>query len=503
MNIFIISDLHIGGRPHKNNGPPGSQINSSYHHLTDFIDWLSSRKACDGDVELVINGDIVDFLIEDDYGTAHGSLPWTDDEETVIIKLQKIVERTREINGRGPFDAMRSFLTAGHAMTWILGNHDIELSLPKVRKFIRQLLGGRTINFNFVYDGEAYTRGDLLIEHGNRYDRFNIIDHSALRQERSAMSRGIPLSQSSRKSGRFTPPSGSILVAEVFNRLKQEFRFLDLLKPETGAAIPLLMALHPKLKHVVSAILSFSKVSSKLISSGMISPAEPRRDGQLAADGSNSPLTLPELLRQELGNEATLFDLTGLSSTGQLSAGKKWDNIKTFSRNISIYLSDGNLLFKGKSDDDRREQLRAALGVLHGDRSFQFDYETREYLNAAKVLANVGDFSTMVFGHTHLPKQVRISGNNGSTIQYFNTGTWADIIKVPDEVLSNTGETNEALEQFITAMRTNQLRNLVTRFLSYVQITLDDRENVINAALYSYVNKSKPRGAPLSPAEEL
>ena len=502
MNIFIISDLHLGGRPHNNNGVPGSQINSSCQHLTDFIDWLSSGKACNGDVELVINGDIVDFLMEDDFGSDISSLPWTDNEETVIVKLEKIIERTREGKGRGPFDAMRGLLNAGYTLTWILGNHDVELSLPKVRKFVRQLLGGGTGNFNLVYDGEAYTRGGLLIEHGNRYDRFNIIDHSALRQERSAMSRGMPLSRSGRKSGRFKPPAGSILVTEVFNQLKREFRFLDLLKPETGAAIPLLLALHPKLEHVLSAILSFSKVSSTIISSGMVNPAEPRRDGQLAADGGGSPLTLQELLRQEIGEGAKLFDLSGFSSTGQLGAVEMWDNIKTLSRNISIYLNDGDLIFKGKTIGARIGQLKAALGALRSDPSFQLDYETPEYLDAAKFMANNGGFSTVVFGHTHLPKKVRISENDGSAIQYINTGTWADMIKVPYEVLTDSGAADDVLERFMTAMRINHLRDYIMRFLSYAQITLDDKENVTGAALYSFVSKNKPMEAPVSPVEE-
>ena len=66
--LFVISDLHLGGRPHiaapTADGPPGFQINHSYAALIAFIDWVGKRamQLPSGDTELVINGDIVDFL---------------------------------------------------------------------------------------------------------------------------------------------------------------------------------------------------------------------------------------------------------------------------------------------------------------------------------------------------------------------------------------------------------------------------------------------------------
>ncbi len=165
----------------------------------------------------MVNGDIVDFLLDDDFESHAQLRPWTSDQREAVCKLNKIVERTRQFQERGPFEAWSRFLEKGHRLTFILGNHDLELSLPEVRNHLSYLLRAEGRDFQFVYDGEACVRGDLLIEHGNRYDGFNIIDHSALRQERSALSRGMPLSGSPRLSGRFSPPAGSLLVTEVFN----------------------------------------------------------------------------------------------------------------------------------------------------------------------------------------------------------------------------------------------------------------------------------------------
>jgi hypothetical protein len=105
---------------------------------------------------------------------------------------------------------------------------------------------------------EAYVRGDLLIEHGNRYDPWNIVDHSALRQERSLFSRGLGKRMQQRVSGTFVPPPGSFMVIKVINEIKHRYRFVDLLKPKTEAALPILLALHSNLQHILAAALQMS-----------------------------------------------------------------------------------------------------------------------------------------------------------------------------------------------------------------------------------------------------
>ena len=80
MRLFVISDLHLGGRPHTESGAMGSQICQAYSELTSFIDWVRELAKGPGSVELVINGDIVDFLMEDDYSDANAPSPWTSEE---------------------------------------------------------------------------------------------------------------------------------------------------------------------------------------------------------------------------------------------------------------------------------------------------------------------------------------------------------------------------------------------------------------------------------------
>ena len=69
----------------------------------------------------------------------------------------------------------------------MLGNHDIELSLPGTRQLLLDRLGPGRIDF--TYDNEALTIGPVLIEHGNRFDAWNAVPHGALRRLRSQLSR--------------------------------------------------------------------------------------------------------------------------------------------------------------------------------------------------------------------------------------------------------------------------------------------------------------------------
>src|SRR5262249_61234379 len=77
------------------------------------------------------------------------------------------------------------------------------------------------------------------IEHGNRYDTWNMVPHNLLRHVRAKLSRG-------EKPRRYPNVPGSELVCKVVNRLKKKYRFVDLLKPETEAVLPALPALDPK-----------------------------------------------------------------------------------------------------------------------------------------------------------------------------------------------------------------------------------------------------------------
>lgn len=498
MKLFVISDLHLGGRPHPpvagqdaavtdllpgdllppdllppaslSNGLPGSQICHAYPELTRFIDWVATQGSAQHAVELIINGDIVDFLMEDDYPNEPDALPWLPDEARVIDKFKLILQRTRNPQQDGPFDAMARLLAQGHSLTFILGNHDVELSLPKVRLFLEQEVlrldprsSGR---FRFIYDGEAYVRGDLLIEHGNRYDPWNMIDHSALRQERSMLSRGLGAQMLARKSGHFQPPPGSMMVIKVINVLKRKYRFVDLLKPEDKATGPILLALHPKLQHILNALIQFDQQAAVEV----LSPVQAGVDGKLSRGGKGAAFDLAHSLQLALGEEAgalAALQLEANPSASALGAADAFALIKKLSGNINKWLGDAGNLFDAAAPKARQRLLLAGLRQWRGAMRIRTDVEAPEYTAAISELAQ-GGFRTIVFGHTHLPKYMRFDPDS----TYINTGTWADIMRLPLAVLTEQAQENGQFQAFLQDLEHNRIAPYIARQLSYAQIEL-------------------------------
>jgi UDP-2,3-diacylglucosamine pyrophosphatase LpxH len=209
--VLVISDLHLGGPQKPMMGHP--------EHLEEFLRQVSVCKEAPGEeLELVINGDFVDFLAEPPF------VAWNFDESAACQTLAGIADRFP-----GVVRELKEAVKRVDRLTVTLGNHDVELALPKVRAALRDFLGvAEAGKFQLISNNEAYRVGDLLIEHGSRYDSWNAIDYDGLRQTMSLLSRGEAVPE---KFGMKICP-GSRMVEKVINPLKKRYTFVDLLKPE-------------------------------------------------------------------------------------------------------------------------------------------------------------------------------------------------------------------------------------------------------------------------------
>jgi|MudIll2142460700_1097286.scaffolds.fasta_scaffold37877_2 UDP-2,3-diacylglucosamine pyrophosphatase LpxH len=469
--LFVISDLHIGGKYSGKPGDRGFRINTHVDALVRFIEEIGARARVTGcRTELVINGDFIDFLAEEVPTDGHRR-SFISSQDEAVATFDAIAARERPL-----FDALRGLLAGGVAVTVVLGNHDVELSLPAVRGRLAALLGAESRpGYRFVYDGEAYLVGDVLIEHGNRYDSWNVVDFDRLRRFRSECSRRLDISS----HARFFPPAGSELVERVMNPIKQDYPFIDLLKPETDAAIPLLLTLEPDFASIANSI-EIARLQRAASGHGLVAPARPAQPGDIAG-GAPAEAALGSLhtvlTRRLIGDDQT--ELVKLIDEAQRQELASREEIAGGSASRALSF----LRIKTSSSYDARLKiLIGTLRALQDDKSFDRSIETgKNYQAAAEALAGKG-FATIVFGHTHLAKDTK-----AGDARYLNTGTWADVMRMPPEIVH--GAPVAALEKlalFAQAIRDKRFDEYLLFRPTFAHIRLDAHGRTVASCVHDY-----------------
>jgi len=435
--VIVISDLHIGGESLPMLGHP--------ELLCDFLRQLTNYKRTPGEeIELVINGDFVDFLAIEPYAA------WTPEEDKSIAKLEQAKKQFPEV-----FQALSECIARLDYFTVLLGNHDIESGCPRVLRALLEMLGTNPHRCLFIASNQAYRCGDLLIEHGNRYDAWNAIDYEDFHKVVSRLSR-------SEDAGGFEVCPGSQMVEQMVNPLKPDYPFLDLLKPETKVLPLLLTSLEPSLKYNVKRIYGVFRFWAKqLVRTRSWIPVITTKSEKLIAAAPVHD-TLPQDLQLAFNEE-----LSALKSTEQLiSANQIWTRLKG-SRPESAAFKIRN---HKPIEDEQLERIRLSLGrALEGDRTFDDDGPDGPYLEAARKLVN-GEARPRVvlMGHTHQIREVKLNDGN----LYLNTGTWVDLIKVQPKVLQPGEEGRAALDQWLRQLLLDT-KSLRDPDPAYADITLD------------------------------
>lgn len=457
--LLVISDLHLGGAPAQGDKPPFQMCTERGRaELARFIRWAARRRTQERDVHLVIAGDIVDFLAEERAG---GFQAFTNDDRVAAEKLRIILDDTKAI-----WQELRAFLQAGGALTLLLGNHDLELSLPAPRRLLLDTLGPGRVEF--IYDNQAFTFGRVLVEHGNRYDDWNAVPHDDLREARSRLSRGETVA--------FDPLPGSRMVVDLVNPTKQVLSFVDLLKPEDAALLPFLALLSPnRFKSVYFTLANRVRASRVRYAPGQQpvdrnfvlsptagtgAPQDPLSTGDAADD-----------LLVALANRAAAGGDAAMTAAGEpASFFDRW----------KAKLADA---YRDKQLDLLLETLRAHRGST--DRAFSVEIEKPTYLDAAIETAARG-YDVVVNGHTHLPKLVPLGGKTSGKgtagragAVYLNSGTWADLMAVPRSILDGD---RALLRSFTDDLANNRLQAWRRQLPTFVRVEVDGSGQVEGSA---------------------
>lgn len=204
---LVVSDLHLGkGRVLPSGGT--NPLEEFYYgdKLVEFLHYYSSGAFRDYEVELVINGDFLNFLQVDYKG--HFLTVLT--EGVCLEILKSIVDGHKNV-----LKAMADFaVKAGNSITYIVGNHDQAMLWPACREYLNQIVGT-----NIRYKNIVYFFDGVHIEHGHMHESANRID-----PRRFFLKKNLP-------EPILNLPFGSLFFVEHVMKIKQRYPFIDKIRP--------------------------------------------------------------------------------------------------------------------------------------------------------------------------------------------------------------------------------------------------------------------------------
>jgi UDP-2,3-diacylglucosamine pyrophosphatase LpxH len=204
---LVISDLHLGkGKILQGGGLNWLEEFYYQEKLVEFFQYYSSGAFRDFEVELIINGDFLNFLQTDYKG--HFLTVLT---ESICVQILKDI-----INGHQKvFKAMRDFTSnPQNTITYVVGNHDQAMLWPACRALFNEAAGTsvRFKNIVYFFDG-------VHIEHGHMHEAANRLDPRRFFLKKELVEPILNL------------PFGSHFFVELVLKIKERYPYIDKIRP--------------------------------------------------------------------------------------------------------------------------------------------------------------------------------------------------------------------------------------------------------------------------------
>src|SRR5262245_45294891 len=423
--LHVISDLHMGG------DRVDFQILRETKRLASYIRWVTAQRP-ENRVALVLNGDIVDTLAEDVGG---------------YIAVDNAVATVERIMNNPSFadvwTALGEFVRAPRrTLVLAVGNHDLELALPPVQRSIAQRLAGEDLaararlEFSTLGAGHACLVGSARVfcTHGNEVDKWNYVRYEDLSRLARRLNAGRTLAPSD-----WEPNAGTKMVKDVMNEVKRRYAWIYLLKPETQAAVGVLVVLDPS---QVGKITRLPGIVGELVRGGR------EFEGRLGADAAVAPrpasagaASIDQLLGANVAQGLKLGVQGGPRGPGGtaddmlMEAEVNYRSAPVPGRTEDETLGTGRLVWDrmtGWINGVGKEEAlrRALLDWLVDDQAFHIDDRDETFQNVTKSVGSGIDI--IVTGHTHLERAIDMGGGRF----YFNCGTWIRLLQFSRAVLS-------------------------------------------------------------------
>ncbi len=203
----VISDLHLGkGKILENGGLNSLEEFYFNEKLVEFIHYYSSGIYRDYEVELIINGDFLNFL-QVDY---RGHFLTTITEGIAVEILKSIIAGHPKV-----FKALADFAAKpGNSLTYIVGNHDQAMLWPACRIYFNSVIGTSVRFKNMIYFVDG-----IHIEHGHMHEAANRFDPKKFFLKKDLAEPILNL------------PFGSHFFIDLVLKIKQKYPHVDKIRP--------------------------------------------------------------------------------------------------------------------------------------------------------------------------------------------------------------------------------------------------------------------------------
>jgi UDP-2,3-diacylglucosamine pyrophosphatase LpxH len=204
---LVVSDFHVGkGRFFSDHTQNILEDFVYDREWAEFLTYYRSGDFAEAEVELILNGDILNILQIDTWGVHTHMIT----ERSVVRAVDRIVKGHAEF-----FQALRRFAaTPGHTISYVVGNHDVGMLWHKPRKVFSDAVGAPVSFYDVVYKIDG-----IYIEHGQQYEKFSATD-----MRRPFITRGLP-------EPVLNLPWGSLFVSVLLPKIKQERPYVDKVRP--------------------------------------------------------------------------------------------------------------------------------------------------------------------------------------------------------------------------------------------------------------------------------
>lgn len=404
--LVVVSDHHIS------EGKLDDFDQELEGHWVAFVESLAAQPHA---VELVINGDFLDFVQATPWSGANLE-DHTEDGVPLCYTQRKSRDKLAAIAAAHPevFAVLRRFLDArpDHRITILPGNHDADFFWEKVRGDFAELVGPPPrcrfhLERHYVADGYPW----LWIEHGHQADPLNRFE---ARGEERWSPEAPPILRSRLGEDRLYECTGTRFLIKFMNGLDAYYPFIDNVKPFSrfitifGAT-----ALEPR------AILAIGSALRYLAELGLYHRKDVlSRDSE---EGAGHALGAWYESALPADRKALAARLRESGFETDLPLGMLFKDPEELER-LQVHLADRIDILAGLGEGNE-----SLLGAEEGTLALKAGFSANETEDLAKYAATITSARTVVMGHTHEPV------DRPGAQSYFNTGSWTRYYKFAEE----------------------------------------------------------------------